>query len=178
MSVPIEPELMSQSQSAIALVEAQEALEQNLRGEAKKFLNHYPVRYSREFDPVEDLVACFWMLADRLKVPFRPDLLRQWLQRRENVTGDSLLFCAWVAEAMGLKTQIVKFAPTAAGLKRLRFPAMIMQDGVLTLLYELTRNNGVVVGSPRTGVATLPQKMLLTKSRSLPLKLVLRPAKH
>ncbi len=157
VSVLIEPELMSQSQSAIALVEAQEALEQNLnQGEAKKFLNHYPVHYSREFDPVEDLVACFWMLADRLKVPFRPDLLRHWLQRRENVTGDSLLFCAWVAEAVGLKTQIVKFAPTAAGLKRLQFPALIMQDGVLTLLYDLTRNNGVVVGSPRTGVATLP----------------------
>lgn len=157
VSVPIEPELMSQSQSAIALVEAQEALEQNLnRDKAKKFLNNYPVRYSREFDPVEDLVACFWMLADWLKVPFRPDLLRQWLQRRENVTGDSLLFCAWVAEAMGLKTQIVKFAPTAAGLKRLQFPALVMQDGVLTVLYELTRNNGVIVGSPRTGVATLP----------------------
>lgn len=154
--VLVEPELMSQSQSAIALVEAQEALEQDLnRGEAKKLLKNYPVHYSREFDPVEDLVACFWMLADRLKVPFRPDLLRQWLQRRENVTGDSLLFCAWVAEAVGLKTQIVKFAPTAAGLKRLQFPALIMQDGIPTLLYELTRNNIVVVGSPRTGITTL-----------------------
>ncbi|MEX0271566.1 peptidase domain-containing ABC transporter [Leptolyngbyaceae cyanobacterium UHCC 1019] len=160
VTIPVEPELMLESQSAIALVEAQEALEQNLnRGETKELkqlLKNYPVHYSREFDPVEDLVACFWMLADRLKVPFRPDLLRQWLQRRENVTGDSLLFCAWVAEAVGLKTQIIKFVPTAAGLKRLQFPALIMQDGVLTLLYELTRNNGVVVGSPRTGIVILP----------------------
>lgn len=156
VTILVEPELMSQSQSAIALVEAQEALEQDLnRGEAKKLLKNYPVHYSREFDPVEDLVACFWTLADRLKVPFRPDLLRQWLQRRENVTGDSLLFCAWVAEAVGLKTQVVKFAPTAAGLKRLQFPALIMQDGIPTLLYELTRNNIVVVGSPRTGITTL-----------------------
>jgi len=58
VSVPIEPELMSQSQSAIALVEAQEALEQNLnRDKAKKFLNNYQLRCSAHTLVVSGLLA-------------------------------------------------------------------------------------------------------------------------
>ena len=151
-------ELLEQSRSAIALLETHEALEQQRHheeaGKAKRSHKNYPIRYSREVDPIEDLVACLWMVTDYLKVPFHPDLLRQYLQRRENVSGDSLEFCQWIAEALGLKAQMVKFTPSAGGFSRLEAPALILQDGIPTVLYHITRE-AVTSGSPRQGLATI-----------------------
>ncbi|MDX2239076.1 MAG: peptidase domain-containing ABC transporter [Leptolyngbyaceae cyanobacterium bins.302] len=138
--------------------------------------NFYPVWKSSVPDPIEDIVACFGMVCDRLQVPFRPDYLRSWLRRRfeGNTPTHSIneldFFDLYVrlAQAVGLNARIIQFSPTAQGIKRLSTPVLIQCQNVFAVLYEVTPALAIV-GSPRTGLLRLkPQELGQRLVNSLP----------
>lgn len=123
---------------------------------------HYPVWRSPVADPIEDIVACFGMVCDRLQVPLRPDYLRRWLKHRfaDKVTTLSTdevdLFDLYLrlAQAVGLNAQIVQLTLSAQGLNRLTTPALVQCQTVFSVLYDITPSLAVL-GSPRTGLLRL-----------------------
>jgi ATP-binding cassette subfamily B protein len=112
--------------------------------------NTYPIWKSPSPDPVEDVVACFGMVCDRLQVPYRPDSLRRWLQEHSNQDFEPLDLYSRIAQAIGLNAHIIRFTPTPGGINRLTTPALIQCRNVLTVLHDVTPNTAVL-GSPRTG---------------------------
>jgi ATP-binding cassette subfamily B protein len=129
----------------------------------------YPVRRSQTPEPLEDVVACFDMVCDRMQVPFRPDSLRRWLKERfsgknaaQANSFDPFDLCTRIAQAIGLNAEMVRFMPTAHGLNRLNTPALIDYRGVLVVLHEVTPTE-VILGSPRTGLLRLTPDELSTR---------------
>jgi ATP-binding cassette, subfamily B, bacterial HlyB/CyaB len=120
---------------------------------------NYPVRRSlrvtREGSPspdlAEDVVACFDMVCQFLKLPYRPDAMRRQLGGRSLEEFEPLDLCVRIAQAIGLDAKIVHFTASSGGLNRLSAPAIVPCRGLLTVLYEAAPKN-VVVASPRTGL--------------------------
>jgi ATP-binding cassette subfamily B protein len=125
----------------------------------------YPVWKSSRPDPIEDIVACFGMVCDRLQVPFRPDYLRRWLQQRLTkgdtwmTEHDAYELFLRLAQAMGLNARIISCTLSANGLNRLPTPALLQCQTVFVVLYEITPNYAIL-GSPRTGLLKIsPQEL-------------------
>ncbi len=122
----------------------------------------YPVWKSAAPDRVEDLVACFGMVCDRLQIPYRPDSLRRLLQRHTLEQIDPFdLYCR-VAHAIGLEARVIQFTPTPGGLNRLPTPALIQCSDVFVVLHDVTSTT-TTVGSPRTGLLHLNPEKLATR---------------
>jgi ATP-binding cassette subfamily B protein len=128
----------------------------------------YPVWTAPFPNPIEDIVACFGMVCDRMQVPFRADYLRSWLKRRftENdsieLNDEHDLFDLYIrlAQAVGLDARIASFTMTPQGLNRLKTPALIQCQNVIAVLYDITPALAIV-GSPRTGLLQLkPQELV------------------
>lgn len=114
----------------------------------------YPVRIARASSAPEYLIACFWMVCDYLKIPYRPDILRKWFARSDRVVDDRMTFYARIGEALGLSGNVVKFTPSAGGLNRIKTPAFITIDGIPSVLYEVNPDS-LVIGSPDSGLIRL-----------------------
>lgn len=125
----------------------------------------YPIRKSPVANPIEDLVACFGMVCDRLQVPYRHDSLRRWLFERFNSPDsvqtlddfDPFDLCVRIGQAIGLEAEMVRFTPSAGGLDRLATPAMIYYRDVFVVVHDVSRTT-VTIGSPRTGLLRLSPK--------------------
>ncbi|PSB16396.1 hypothetical protein C7B76_11745 [filamentous cyanobacterium CCP2] len=126
--------------------------------------DHYPIWKSPSADPVEDIVACFGMVCERLQVPYRPDALRRRLKRSIH-DFEPLDLCIRIAEAIGLNAQLVRFTPTPGGINRLTTPAFIQFRDVLAVLHDAT-SSITVLGSPRTGLLRLSPDELATRLAS------------
>lgn len=113
-------------------------------------------------EPIEDLVACFGMICDRLQVPFRPDSMRRMLARQAVHKFEPFDLYLRVAQAIGLNANLVRFTPTAGGINRLTTPALIQCSDVLVVLHDVT-TSAVVLGSPRTGQLRLSPKELASR---------------
>jgi ATP-binding cassette, subfamily B, bacterial HlyB/CyaB len=111
----------------------------------------YPVRRSPSPNLTEDVVACFDMVCQFLKLPYRPDAMRRQLGGRSLEEFDPLDLCVRIAQAIGIDAKIVHFTASTGGLNRLSAPAIVPCRGLLTVLYEATPRNAVVA-SPRTGL--------------------------
>jgi len=122
----------------------------------------YPVWRSPAAEPIEDIVACLGMMCSWFRVPYRPDSLRQWLKRRDLAQWDGLEVCTRIAEAIGLRAEVVNFTPTAGGLNRLPTPCVIQCQQILVVLYEVTPTKAIVA-SPRTGLLRLTPKELASR---------------
>lgn len=125
----------------------------------------YPIRKSPTANPIEDLVACFSMVCDRLQVPYRPDSLRRWLTERFG-SADSVQTLddfdpydlgVRIGQAIGLEADMVRFTPSPGGLDRLETPALICYRDIFVVLHEANRST-VTIGSPRTGLLRLSPK--------------------
>ena len=123
---------------------------------------NYPIRRSPSPNLTEDVVACFDMVCQFLKLPYRPDSMRRQLGQRSLEEFDPLDLCVRIAQAIGLDARIVHFTPSPGGLNRLSAPAIVPCRGLLTVLYEATPKN-VVVGSPRTGLLRLSSAELASR---------------
>jgi ATP-binding cassette, subfamily B, bacterial HlyB/CyaB len=115
---------------------------------------NYPIRRSPSPDLTEDVVACFDMVCQFLKLPYRPDAMRRQLGGRSLEEFDPLDLCVRIAQAIGIDAKIVHFTASTGGLNRLSAPAIVPCRGLLTVLYEATPKNAVVA-SPRTGLRRL-----------------------
>lgn len=114
----------------------------------------YPIWLGLSPDPIEDVVACFGMICDRLQVPFRPDSLRRSLKQPSAKTIEPLDLYVRIAQAIGLSAVVVRYTPTPGGINRLATPALIQCGDVFTVLHDVTPTK-VVLGSPRTGLLHL-----------------------
>jgi ATP-binding cassette subfamily B protein len=123
--------------------------------------NSHPIWRSPFPDPIEDVVACFGMVCDRLQVPYRPESLRRWLLQQSLDTFEPFELYTRIAQAIGLNAQIVRFTPTPGGINRLTTPALIQCREILTVLHDATPKT-TVLGSPRTGLLRLTSKELVS----------------
>ena len=122
----------------------------------------YPIRRSPAPEMTEDAIACFGMVCEFLQVPYRPDSLRKLLKQRSIAQFEPLDLCVRVGQAVGLNAQIVHFTPTIGGLNRLKLPAIVRCQDILTVVYEVT-TKGAVIGSPRTGLLQLSPDQLASR---------------
>jgi ATP-binding cassette, subfamily B, bacterial HlyB/CyaB len=111
----------------------------------------YPSWRATASDPAEDLIACFGMICERLQIPYRPDSLRRSLTPQAMAQFKPFDLYVRIAQAIGLKAQIVNFTPTAGGLNRLSTPAIIQSGEVFAVLHEVTPKI-TTLASPRTGL--------------------------
>ncbi|KAM3093351.1 peptidase domain-containing ABC transporter [Phormidesmis sp. 146-35] len=119
----------------------------------------YPTWKSRAPEPIEDIVACFGMVCDRLRVPYRPDSLRRTLKQQSLDRFEPVDLYSRIAQAIGLNAQVVNFSPTGGGINRLATPALIQFGDVFAVLYDVTPTSAVL-GSPRTGLVRLTPEQL------------------
>ncbi|MBD0269159.1 MAG: peptidase domain-containing ABC transporter [Cyanobacteria bacterium Co-bin8] len=99
---------------------------------------------------VDGALACFDMLSQFYKMPFRRDVIRRILVNQKDRTGQlSLPLCGSMAEMVGLRTQLVK-VPTSA-FKRLRTPALIRWQESFAVIYE-TSEKTFILGDPEVGL--------------------------
>ncbi len=115
---------------------------------------NYSIWYAAAPDAIEDVVACFGMICDRLQVPYRPDSLRRSLKRQAIKKFEPFDLYIRIAQAIGLNAHLVHFTPTAGGISRLTAPALIQCNSTFAVLHEVTPNMAIL-GSPRTGLLEL-----------------------
>lgn len=114
----------------------------------------YPIWRSLNPDVLEDMVACFGMICERLQVPYRPDSLRRSLARQSVDRFKPIDLYLRVAHAIGLNAYTVDFTPTSGGINRLPTPVIIPCSHIFTVLHDVTPATAVL-GSPRTGLLRL-----------------------
>ncbi|WGV25014.1 peptidase domain-containing ABC transporter [Halotia branconii] len=94
--------------------------------------------------------ACFQMLSKHLQIPFRREVVRRILNEQIKRQGSiSFQACAYLAELIGLKAQLVDI-PSAA-VTRIPTPALIRYGDSFAVLYAADVNN-VVMGVPSQGI--------------------------
>lgn len=103
--------------------------------------------------PLEETQACFQMLAQLMKLPYRRDAIEKNL--RESLRRDktpSLQVCGQLAASLGLHVAAVK-VPSALS-HRLQTPAMITWQDSFAIVTAST-SSGITLASPRQGWITL-----------------------
>jgi HlyB family type I secretion system ABC transporter len=126
-------------------VEAAAPSQDEDEGSGKK---RYP--FARGRGEVDGALACFDMLSQYFKMPFRKDVLQRILQNQKDRMGQlSLPVCGAVGEMMGLRSQLAK-VPVSA-IKRIRTPAIIRWQDNFAILYE-TSESAYIIGDPEVGV--------------------------
>jgi ATP-binding cassette subfamily B protein len=122
----------------------------------------YPIWKATLPDPLEDVVACFGMVCDRLQVPFRADSLRRSLKQQALDKFEPFDLYVRIAHAIGLNAHVVRFTPTAGGINRLATPALVECSNILAVLHDATPTTAVI-GSPRTGLLRLAPTELASR---------------
>ncbi|MCY7323429.1 MAG: cyclic nucleotide-binding domain-containing protein, partial [Phormidesmis sp. CAN_BIN36] len=67
----------------------------------------YPAWKSRSPEPIEDIVACFGMVCERLQVPYRPDSMRRSLKQQAIDKFEPVDLYLRIAQAIGLNAQVI-----------------------------------------------------------------------
>ncbi|WP_375494248.1 peptidase domain-containing ABC transporter, partial [uncultured Nostoc sp.] len=87
--------------------------------------------------PVDGTLACFQMLAQHNRMPFRSDVLRRALVSNFQRTGSiSIQLCGALAELMGLTSQLVNVP--AVAISKLPTPVLIPWQDSYAILYKAT----------------------------------------
>lgn len=109
----------------------------------------YPYIHAR--GPLDATLACFQMLSQHLRTPFRRDVIRRVIVNQRERTGNSfsLQFCGAIAELMGLNAQLVKVPATA--VSRLQAPAMVAWQDSFAVLYKISEKE-LVFAVPEIGI--------------------------
>jgi ATP-binding cassette subfamily B protein len=104
--------------------------------------------------PLEEILACFQMLAAELRLPFRRDAVEKILRDalRRNQTPD-LQLCGNIAAMMGLQVRGLRVAASQG--TRLVTPSLILWQGGFALV-RAANARGLVLASPREGWVELP----------------------
>jgi ATP-binding cassette subfamily B protein len=100
--------------------------------------------------PIDSSLACFQMLSQYWKMPFRRDVLRRALANQDQRSGSiSLQFCGAIAELMGLMAQLVTVPATA--VTRLQTPVMLPWEDGFALVYKASERE-IVLAIPHQGI--------------------------
>ncbi|MBE9008602.1 peptidase domain-containing ABC transporter [Pseudanabaenaceae cyanobacterium LEGE 13415] len=146
--------LPREAETVIALLEGLLSPKSDVDPEELPTQSSYPIHFARSYEMEEYSVACFWMVCDYLKIPYRPDVLRRWFTKFPTLPSDMLPIYSRIAEAFGLRSQLVELLPTVGGLGRLQTPALVIVDNIPCVLYEVTPR-AAILGSPATGLLRL-----------------------
>ncbi len=111
---------------------------------------------------IDGAVACFEMLANQFKIPFRRDSVQKIVAHHFEQTGAvSLQFCGAVADFLGLQGQLATIP--IADLQRIQVPALIKWQDGLGVIYAVA-NNSVTIALPDSGlIKRSPQELLLNQ---------------
>jgi len=109
---------------------------------------------------IDGSVACFEMLANQLKIPFRRDSVRKVVAHHVEQTGGvSLQFCGAVADFLGLQGQLA--AIPIADMQRIQVPALIKWQDRLAVVCAVSHNS-LTIALPDSGLMQRsPQELLL-----------------
>lgn len=110
---------------------------------------------------VNGSVACFQMLCQHLKVPFRREVVRRIVNEQFRRQGTmSFPVCAYLSELIGFKTQLVEI-PTDR-ITRIPTPALISFADSYAVVYE-TSENRIVLGVPSQGIKNYRPNQLISQ---------------
>ncbi len=111
------------------------------------------LRLIRAEGPIQETLACFQMLAQLMKLPFRRDSIEKVLQDnlRRGLTPN-LQLCGQLAASLGLHVMAAK-VPAVAGT-RLQVPSMIPWQGGFALVVA-SNEQGLKLASPKHDMVTL-----------------------
>ena len=111
------------------------------------------LRLIRADGPIQETLACFQMLAQLMKLPFRRDSIEKVLQDnlRRGLTPN-LQLCGQLAASLGLHVMAAK-VPAVAGT-RLQVPSMLPWQGGFALVVA-SNERGLKLASPKHGMVTL-----------------------
>ena len=103
--------------------------------------------------PIEETLACFQMLSQLMKLPFRRDSIEKVLQDniRRGLTPN-LQLCGQLASSLGLHVMAAR-VPAVAG-SRLQVPSMLPWQGGFALVVS-SNEKGLRLASPRQGIVSL-----------------------
>ncbi len=108
---------------------------------------------------VDSALACFQMLSQLWKMPFRRDVLRRsLLNQKQRTDALSLQFCGAIGELMGLTAQFATVP--ASAIPQLEVPVMVLWQDHFVLLYYVSEKR-VILASPEKGLMHLnPQSFV------------------
>jgi HlyB family type I secretion system ABC transporter len=111
---------------------------------------------------IDGSVACFEMLANQFKIPFRRDAVRKLIAHHvEQSGGISLQFCGAVADFLGLQGQLASIP--IADLQRIQVPALIKWEDQLAVVCAVSHKS-VTIALPDSGlIERSPQELLLNQ---------------
>lgn len=110
----------------------------------------YPAYRAQTRDVFESVNVAFWNLCTYLDIPYRPQILRSWYESFAALSITPIALCPRIAPIFGLQAQSVKTSASAAGLARLKLPALIVVDEQLCVLYHATSRR-VTIATPESG---------------------------
>ena len=107
---------------------------------------------------IQEILACFQMLAQLMKLPFRRDSIEKVLQDniRRGLTPN-LQLCGQLASSLGLHVMAAR-VPAVAGT-RLQVPSMLPWQGGFALVVA-SNERGLKLASPNQGMLTLEPEQL------------------
>ena len=111
------------------------------------------LRLIRADGPLKETLACFQMLAQLMKLPFRRDSIEKVLQDnlRRGLTPN-LQLCGQLAASLGLHVMAAR-VPAGAGT-RLQVPSMLPWQGGFALVIA-SSERGLKLASPKQGIVTI-----------------------
>jgi ATP-binding cassette, subfamily B, bacterial HlyB/CyaB len=140
-----------------ATEELRQAQSSSVNNESKK--QKYP--FVRGQGEINSTFACFQMLCEHLKMPFRREVIRRILteqyRRQESI---SFQVCAYLSELIGLKTQLIDL-PTAS-LTKIPTPALIRYGDSYGVVYEVS-DRTIVLGLPTQGIQRCKPSEVIAK---------------
>ncbi len=109
---------------------------------------------------VDGSVACFEMLANQFKIPFRRDSVKKIIAHHiEQTGGISLQFSGAVADFLGLQGQLA--GVPISDLQRIQVPALIKWQDNLAVICAVS-NSSITIALPDSGIIhRSPQELLL-----------------
>ncbi len=115
---------------------------------SKSSLKKYP--YIRGKSPIDAAVACFQMLSQHFKMPFRKETIQRVVKEQITRQGSlPLAVCGAIVELMGLNAQLVKIP--AHAITKLEPPLLVQWQDSLAILYEISEQS-LIIGVPELGI--------------------------
>lgn len=123
---------------------------QSKGGQGTALEGKYPHVQNRNRTPAAIALACFQMLSQYFKIPFRREAIRRVIDDQIKRSGViSLPVAGAISELMGLKAQLVNLP--ASAMSRITPPALIRWQEGLAIVYEVS-DREIVLGVPEAGV--------------------------
>jgi ATP-binding cassette, subfamily B, bacterial HlyB/CyaB len=126
---------------------------------AEEHDRHFTYPLVRGRGEIDSALACFKMLAQQWRMPFRRDVLKRALVNQQQRHGNvSLQYCGAIAELMGLTAQLAMVP--AAAIPQLQTPVMLYWREHFVLLYQAS-DKQLVIGSPQEGILRVKPESFL-----------------